>query len=404
MIERLPLFRPDISVSLHHENNETYLVLNDVFGYAEGPIMIHSDMMPVLEACNGLTTWDELGDGTLQIRAFIGQLSQMGYFDDENYRTLRANVDADWNALDVRPATCAGSTYPAHVDELTTYLDNLLEDPLNDLREDLLEDPHEDPHEVFLIPHIDFRVAPHVYAEAFRRVGNADADLFVIVGTSHYWGEHRVILTHKHFDTPQGVVSVDRDLVDDLATRLRAHDATTIDILAPNDLAHKPEHSIELHTVLLNHVRKGRPFTILPILVTGVAGEHDPHGVAELQRVAEDVRAVVDASGRRAVWLISGDLAHVGMRFGDDVAASEMLDDVTTADQELLGHLGRADVSAYHEALERIDHRYRVCGHAPTILALHAAKPLQGEVLAYDVWDDSDTSSAVTFAAVAFSR
>jgi AmmeMemoRadiSam system protein B len=256
---------------------------------------------------------------------------------------------------------------------------------------------------VYLIPHIDFRVAPSVYGPAFARIGEADADLFVIIGTSHYWGDHRVILTRKHHDTPLGVVHVDRGLVDALEQRLLAIDDNDATILAPNDLAHRPEHSIELHTVLLKHVRGDRPFHILPILVTGVGGEHDPDGVDVLQKIASCVRDVVQESGRKTVWLISGDLSHVGVRFGDDEPARDMLENVRRTDGELLEHLVSADAMRYHEAIEREEQRYRVCGHAPTLVGLFAAKPSAGKVLAYEVWDDADTDSAVTFATMAFS-
>ncbi len=431
MSDTLPLFRADINVNVHEEGGEQYLILSDVHGYADGPIMVQADMVVIFEACDGLTTWSAFASSQslaldsaeiLRARSFIGQLSTMGYFDDHHYAQRRASVDAAWHELEVRPMVCAGSTYPQEENACRELAGELL------LKETLRR-PEGDPagkaelpegsperspvgshevfegsHEVFLIPHIDFRVAPSVYGPAFARIGEAEADLFVIIGTSHYWAEHRVILTRKHFDTPLGVVTVDRDLVDALEQRLRTFDDPDASLLAPNDLAHRPEHSIELHTVLLKHVRRDRPFTILPILVTGVGGGHDRDGVHVLERVAACLRDVVRESGRKTVWMISGDLSHVGMRFGDEVPARDMLENVKRTDGELLEHLVRADVLSYHEALEREEQRYRVCGHAPTLVGLFAAKPSSGKVLAYEVWDDADTHSAVTFATMAFSR
>ncbi|MBK7033638.1 MAG: MEMO1 family protein [Ignavibacteria bacterium] len=121
-----------------------------------------------------------------------------------------------------------------------------------------------------------------------------------------------------------------------------------------------------------------------------------------LEQAAEVLREAVAKSGRKAIWLISGDLAHVGKKFGDDLPAQAFIGDVKGADQRLLEHLRTASPEAYHSEIVATDHAYRVCGHAPTVLALTAVRPTSGSVVAYDIWDETETQSAVSFASVLF--
>ncbi len=421
----VPALRADVQVSVHREDNETFLVLHDVMGIAEGPIMVHADMVAILEACDGNTSWSELAvllgvepdaSELLQLRAFIGELDRLGFFDTQHAAEREQRTLQEWDAQRTRPAICAGSTYPSEPDELRAFLNDLLShSPLPIAHSPISHSPLPIPHSplpiphspptAFLIPHIDFRVSPQVYAPAFNALRDTASDLFVVIGTSHYWADDRIILTDKDFDTPLGSVRTDRALVQALRIALSdPHSPLPIahSPLSDTDLAHKPEHSIELHAVLLKHVKEEKPFTMLPILVTGFGGEHDPDGREEIGRIASAIREVVAASGRKAIWLISGDLAHIGQRFGDPMPAAVLLPSVREADADLLRLLEQGDVGGYHAAIEANDQAFRVCGHAPTVLALDALGPVRGTILAYDVWDDQETASAVTFATMAF--
>ncbi len=393
MSETLPIFRMDVDVTVQHEDGEDYIVLHDQMGFADGPIMVHADMISILEACDGVTTWEEVatrskveldGPEILRVRTFLGQLDAMGFLETSAAEELREKATSEWDALASRPAVCAGATYPSDPDELRTFLDEMLEEGKSET------DERTKPPVGFLIPHIDFRVAPKVYGPAFNAMRNTDSDLFVLIGTSHYWSNDRVILTDKDFDTPLGAVATDRALVQDLRSRLSVldfEDGQTV--VSSTDLAHRPEHSLELHAIFLKHLFGDRPITILPVLVTGLGGEFDVYGEEAMAAAGKAIASVVEDSGRKAMWIISGDLAHVGKRFGDEIPAREMLGDVAKADKILLEHLKGADADGYHAAIEATGLEYRICGHAPTYLAFRAFQPEKGETLAHEVWDDA---------------
>jgi len=95
-------------------------------------------------------------------------------------------------------------------------------------------------------------------------------------------------------------------------------------------------------------------------------------------------------------------MAHFGARFGDEAPASDMFEEVREADSTLLRHLSAAQPGAFYNAVREADDNYRICGLAPSYVALTAVQPSPGEVVAYEVWDDADTSSAVSFAGLAF--
>jgi AmmeMemoRadiSam system protein B len=394
----IPAFRHDVSVNVHSENGETFLVLHDPFGFADGPIMIHSDMIDILDVCDGETTFEELASSSelgadskemLRLRAFVGQLDEMGFLEGERSAARRKRVLDEWSQLTVRPAVCAGSTYPSEPEKLRELLARMTGERSQPAASKVV---------AALIPHIDYRVAENAYRPGFNAIRDSDADLFVIVGTSHYWSENRIVLTQKDYATPLGTISTDKQLVKQLAQVL---DQET-------DLAHKPEHSIELHAVFLKYLFEDRPFTILPILVSGYTDVEDQDFHNEMRELGALLARTISLSERNVMWLISGDLSHVGKKFGDDVPAIVLESEVLDFDRMLLDSLEKPVPETFHRLISLTDNRYRVCGHAPVLLTLEALSrlhpPLKGTVAARDIWHEEETQSMVSFGTVLFSE
>ncbi len=389
----LPTLRDAIDVTVYreHDAEEPYLILSDVSGVADGPVMIHADMVSILELCDGETTWEELaaqlevsvdGPEVLQIRGFLTQLDDLGFMDSELARQREQQKRQAWDAATVRPPVCCGQTYPEDPDELRTFLEAMQSHSRSTT-------VAESSPRAILMPHLDFRVAPAVYAPAMQVLAQSDADLFVIIGTSHYWAADPIIVTEKDFDTPLGTVRTDRDL---------ARSVQQVPGAALTDVAHQPEHSIELHAVVLQYLHGHRSFSILPVLVTGTDTEQLPN----LNSIAQQLSVLVAQSGKKAQYLISGDLSHVGLKFGDIVPASMLIDEVAQADRSLIASLEQGAHGTFHQLIHDSDYRYRVCGHAPTMLALEALQVREGTVLAYEIWQEAETQSAVTCATMVF--
>ena len=397
MHDILPALRVDIQLSVHTEDGEQFLVLSDPFSIADGPIMVNVDMLDLLQACDGETTYHALAqassvdpDGAeiMRVRAFIQELSSLGYLEGDGFLARQTAIEAEWDSRAERPTVCAGTTYPADPAEAAEFFSTVLGLPSGSSH-NVGGDTHDYPRAV-LVPHIDYRVAPHVYAPGFLPLANHPAELVIAIGTSHYWSDDAFILTAKHYQTPFGTVQTDTDLVDMLRQTLPG--------VAPTDVAHRPEHSLELHLTALKHLWGDKPFRVVPILVTMAACETPE----TLQRAVDALRAAVASSGASTVWCISGDLAHVGRKFGDAEPAAMLIDSVRVADAAVLRHLEQADVRGYDAEISATDHQFRICGYAPTVVALQALTPARGTVAAYDVWHETETASAVSFASVVF--
>ncbi|WP_439621958.1 AmmeMemoRadiSam system protein B [Gemmata sp.] len=252
-----------------------------------------------------------------------------------------------------------------------------------------------------LAPHMDYGRGNVTYGHAFAElIRHTDARVFVIVATSHYSG-HRFTLTRQNFATPLGVVETDQDYV----TRIVDHYGGG---LFDDPFAHVPEHSIELEAVLLQFLLAGRrPFKIVPLL-TGSLGDHvrkksDPATGGDLSRMVAALRAAEAACSEPVCYLISGDLAHIGPKFGDKrKAEGPWLVESRERDAAILKALESASASAFFNEVAAEQDKRRICGLTPTWLTLELTKPRTGKVLHYQQFVHPQGKESVSFAAAAF--
>jgi AmmeMemoRadiSam system protein B len=253
-----------------------------------------------------------------------------------------------------------------------------------------------------LVPHIDYARGGATYAWGFKEiVERTDASLFVIVGTSHYSG-HRFTLTRKHFRTPLGTVETEGAFVD----RVVAHFG---DGLFDDELmAHLPEHSIELEVVLLQYLYEGkRPIRIVPLVVGSfqdcVSRGAEPSTRSDIRRMVSALQAAERETTEPVCYLISGDLAHIGPKFGDDdPVADPLLVHSKAQDDAILAQVESADPSAYFRVIAAERDERRICGLPPTYTVLEAVRPATGKVLHYGRYVHPQGFESVSFASVAF--
>jgi AmmeMemoRadiSam system protein B len=253
-----------------------------------------------------------------------------------------------------------------------------------------------------LVPHIDFARGGVTFAWGFKEVvERTNASLFVIVGTSHY-SSHRFTLTRKHFRTPFGVVETDGGFID----RLVAHFG---DGLFEDELmAHLPEHSIELEVVLLQYLYEGkRPIRIVPLVVGSfhdcVARGTEPTKRDDIRRMVAALRAAERETPEPVCYLISGDLAHIGPKFGDNEPVAEpFLTHSKQQDDAILKQTEAADPSGFFRTIAAEADGRRICGLPPTYTVLEAVRPTAGKVLHYGRYVHPQGFESVSFASVAF--
>jgi AmmeMemoRadiSam system protein B len=254
-----------------------------------------------------------------------------------------------------------------------------------------------------LVPHIDYARGGRTYTWAFKEVvERSAASLFVIVATSHY-SRHRFTLTRKNFQTPLGLVSTDQDYIDRL---VRHYGPGLFD---DEWLAHLPEHSIELEVVFLQHLYADRPIRIVPLVVgsfhDAIAHGKEPRACPDIERMIAALQAAERETKEPLCYLISGDLAHIGPKFGDPDAVSDpQLAHSRAQDQALLRRTEAVDAAGYFHVIAAEKDERRICGLPPTYTVLQALRPSHGQLLHYDQYVHPHGHESVSFASVVFYR
>jgi AmmeMemoRadiSam system protein B len=254
-----------------------------------------------------------------------------------------------------------------------------------------------------LAPHIDYARGGVSYGWAFKELfEHSQADLFVIVATSHH-SPARFTLTRKHFRTPLGLVETDGGFID----RLVSHYG---DGLFDDEWrAHFPEHSVELEVVLLHYLYQQRPFRIVPLVVGSfhdcIHRDRTPAETDDIARMVRALRAAERETPGKVCYVISGDLAHIGPKFDDPLPVAEpQLSHSRAQDQLLAERAAAVDPDGYYRVVADENDERRICGLPPTWLTLSAATPSSGRLLAYDQYVEPRGRESVSFASVAFYR
>jgi AmmeMemoRadiSam system protein B len=385
-----PKLRPGLAAEPHPDAD---FVLYDPLRIGR-PVGVSRLAVAVAERFDGTATAAEVAAALhLSADAVAGlaaALDEAGLLDSPRLRARFAGP--------VREPTCVGS-YAEDPDELRAQLTRLF---TADGGPGLPGDTRPGANlRAVLTPHMDYGRGGVTYGHAFKElVENSAATVFVVVGTSHY-SPARFTLSRQHFATPLGTVQTDTEYVD----RVAAHYG---DGAFGDPLAHVPEHSIELEAVLLQFLLAGRrPFRIVPLL-TGpiddrVRAKADPAGAADVARMVEALRSAEAACPDPVCYLISGDLAHIGPKFGHKRrAAGPWLEESRAKDAELLRTLEAADAAGFFGAVAAERNRRNVCGLSPAWLTLEVTRPRAGKVLHYQQYADPRGRESVSFAAAAF--
>ena len=375
----------------------------------EGQVLVPIDQyFEVMRHLDGATTLDQIRErisrdtgrtvGTGELEKLVETLDRAMVLDGPTFECYRRA----YARLQVRPPAMAGRSYPSDDGSLRAMLGGFFDDERGAGRPAIGPPDAARAFRAILCPHIDFGRGGPVYSWAYKElVERSDADIFVILGVAHMPCRHRFALTRKDFATPLGTARTDREFVDRVAASAGPH-------LFEDELAHRPEHSIEFQAVFLRHLLGDRrPFTIVPILVgsfhdlmdRGIDPKDDP----EVGRMIEALRGAEVASGKKVAYIGGIDLCHVGPEFGDPSPVDDStLGAIEEFDRAMLDRAAACDPSGWFGRAASVGNRWRVCGLAATYTMLHAIGPSRGRLLRYDQAVNPSRTCCVTFASVAY--
>lgn len=398
--EPIPPLRGSVQPIPFTNNGDTYLYFHDAMAYVPTDFGLSVAVEPILSLINGafsvkrIVALTENRIGHHDILEFVQLLDRNCLLDSRFFRAVSSKVEEQFEQARVRKPALAGSAYPASREDLQTYLKRLFEErPPSDSAH---------PKRALYAPHIDPEVGSDVYVRAFSSLRDLSPSRVVILATAHYAGYYADVYegrpfigSTKTFELPHGSVHVDHAYLNALGETAGKSGFTL------KDRAHRIEHSIELHLLFARYIW-AHDFQIVPILVQGfdeVMYVPDGERGRQLHHFAERIRELDDPD---TFYLISGDLSHVGRKFGDPVAASTMRSQVETFDSRFLAAAASGDRGGLFDLIRQNQDRYRICGFPPLYTFMTAFEGVEGGEMDYSWWDEAERESAVSFGAIAW--
>lgn len=400
----IPEVRRDIEIIPVKNNGDSYLYFHDSLGYATPNFALDSKVATVLSLLDGRKSIQDLspylgeevtGD---QLLTYIQFLDENRLLHSSHFKAYSNQVEEKYEASDTHRSVTAGFSYPSDPVELESYLDEAF------AKTGLHTDNEPESPKALYAPHIDPRVGMDSYVKAFSAIKDIKPKRVVILATSHYAGLYSdtytndpFIITDKDFELPLGTIRSDKARISRMLEEASGMGLTN------QDRAHRIEHSIELHLLFLNYLWN-HDYRVIPILVSGL----EELFYMENGHRGNQVKAMGDllnnhfAEDEETFFLISGDLAHVGKKFGDEQPAQQLFEKVKRFDEQFLESAEEANDQKIFNLIKEDHDPYRICGFPPLYTFLKSMKNIKGQAVSYDLWDEQEKESAVSFASIIY--
>ena len=384
--------------------------LRDPEGISEGILFLPPNIFYLVQFLDGKYTRNQIAGEYLKrfgeilmpqwVDKFIADLDEKLFLEGERFEAAKQALLESFLAQPTRPAAFAGKSYEADPEKLKQQLDGFFRSK---------EGPGSAPSgnagqalKAIVAPQVEINTAGPIYAWAYKEVREAKTPgVFVILGTARGVIETLFACTDKDFETPLGIVRTDREFL----RLFRKHGGG---VFFQEELAHRKDHAIEFQAVFLQHIfGHTKPFTIVPVLCS-FSHLHFSHPdlLAQGQRIGQFIEAfrkTQAAFGKEVCFVVSGDLAHIGMRYGDPKPPTDFSFHKTMqADLAMLKHAENGDPEAFLQFIQKEDDARRIGLLPPLYTMLKLVDHPKGSVLRYDRATVDQYNSTVTYAAMAF--
>ncbi len=387
--------RDDLDIDLIQEFENKFIYISDPLLIAE-PIALPFSYYSLIQILmEGKKTAEEIAkDGAAKLLklsedklyTLLDNLVTLNMIDTPSTRIAIENMQSYKNG-NIRNSYCHSFSYPEDPAELEAFLNIILDKGTS------LTDK---PIKAILAPHIDLRLEESwkTYANSFLALKNVEEiDTVILLGTAHYRSTADFMFSKKDFETPLGTAEVDHELLTEIEKNT--------DIVY-DDIAHYKEHSIEFHLIFLQHLMKDKNFKIVPILTGSPAHYFNenttPDSNEKYNSTIDAIKDAIATSGKKVLILSSGDLSHVGRKFGDEFPAATEQIRVKHEDESLIEKLTNADKNAFFTEISAAGDKNKICGTAPFYSALSLVDSSAVIAAGYNQWQEEETESMVSFA------
>ena len=392
------------------QGEEQYMVLWDPTGLSREKLILPLNYFYLVQFFDGEHSLEQIGVEYLKkfgeffmpdrLAQLVADLDEKLFLEGERYEEAKAAALKAYRETSTRPAVFAGKNYEAEPEKLRAQLEGFFESK---------EGPGRDPSanqgkaiKGIVAPNYDLQKAGPLYAWAYKELREARApDVFILIGTCHAGLSGGVVVTQKDFETPLGVVPANRPILD----YLRTHGGEEF---FDEEVRFQQEHSLEFQLPLLQHtVGVNKPISIVPILVsfpplTLLTGQL-PQLAERVGKFLGLLKEAIQASGQEVCVIGSANLAHIGLRFGDDKAPTDFsFHRCMQTDLEMLKHVENVDPDNFVQFLLTEQDKRRVLGFSVIYTLLKLIEAEKGEVLRYDREIADQFNSTITYASMAF--
>lgn len=399
MTDPVPSIRRDIQIIPIEDKGKDLLYFHDSMGYLSKNFALDASVHPLLQMLNGETSIEKIHqqvDGNIgqdNLLDFVQLMDQHRALHSNYFRFFADQMEEDFEKSMTRPPLLAGESYPEDPNELNSFVTELIS-----------KNGKTGDHKIHALyaPHIELSIGKKQYGEAFAHLKNSEPERVIILATSHYADYYHkyydgfpFIGSNKTFQMPGRSLSPDLDVIESLNKKNPENGFTL------KDRAHRIEHSIEFHLLFASTIWT-HDFKIVPILVSGFDDLYyleDGDLAQKIDAFTSQLKPFVDED---TVVLISGDLSHVGQKFGDSEPASALRANVEESDKQLL------DISVTGNPGDLLNHlkkdydSTRICGFPPLYTYLKMFPYKKGELLNYYWWDEKERDSAVSFGSILY--
>lgn len=399
----IPPVRRDVQIIPVEEDGRDLLLFYDTLKISKPGFALDQSVEPILSLLDGrknlsqLTAYFGKGVDEDEILSFIKMLDMQLLLESENFRKETERIELQFEESGTRKPVLADSSYPSDPAKCSAFIDDLLAKAATENSGSTIA-----PKKALYAPHIDLRVGARQYAEAFSTLKDLQPKRVVVLATSHYSGYYPdmyngfpYIGSTKSYEIPGRTLKTDQNAINQLVDHGPEIGFTT------RDRAHRIEHSIETHLLFTAHLWN-HDFEIVPILVGGIDEIFYKHDGEMGKKISAFSDALTELDTDDTFYLISGDLSHIGKKFGDSTPASSMRTSVESFDRDFMnaavennGDKIIAHISADYDP-------YRVCGFPPLYTFMRTFPDLTGRSLNYHWWDEYERESAVSFGSIAY--
>jgi len=298
--KQYPVLR-NLQFSPVKEGEEQYVVLWDPSGLSKEKLVLPLSYFFIIQHFDGDHSLQEIGALYLKrfgeflmpakVEQLVGDLEAKLFLEGDRTEGAKEQARAAYRRAAMRPAAFAGKSYEADRAQLRKQIDGFFSSK---------EGPDFKPSankgkliKGLVAPTYELKHAGPIYAWAYKELQDAQQpDVLVIIGTAHAGLEQPFALTDKDFETPLGVVPVDRSIMDRLKALVPDHFA--------EDIAHLSEHAIEFQLPFVQ-TNAGAPSaaTIVPVLSSfSEMSLNDPSVRASVDCCLAALREPISASGK----------------------------------------------------------------------------------------------------------